>query len=93
MKLTDVQARFWSGNGRHGMGISLLCPLCRTENVSVPFANPIDGGAPAEGKGTLWDRTGETIETLTLHPSINAEGCCSNGCPGWHGWIKAGEVT
>jgi len=36
---------------------------------------------------TLWHREGETFDTLTLSPSIDAS---AFGC--WHGFITAGEI-
>ncbi|MGH9366245.1 MAG: DUF6527 family protein [Thermoanaerobaculia bacterium] len=61
--------------------------------------NPLDGGPPYKpgdtyrprpgqetGTEPLWRREGETFDTLTLTPSINAEGH-------WHGFIRNGEVT
>ncbi|HET7559245.1 MAG TPA: DUF6527 family protein [Limnochordia bacterium] len=35
--------------------------------------------------GTPWEVTGEP-PNLTVHPSIDAR-------PGWHGWLKNGELT
>jgi hypothetical protein len=87
------------GDNRHGMGLSFLCPVHRDHRLAVLFSNPIDGG-PA---GTLeegryaWQRTGETFETLTLGPSIDASAHShGNGqieTPCWHGFIVNGEVT
>lgn len=37
--------------------------------------------------GFLWRREGETFDTLTLHPSVDASPA---GC--WHGFIRNGEV-
>ncbi len=37
--------------------------------------------------GYLWQRTGDTFETLTLSPSINCE---ASGH--WHGFITDGEI-
>jgi hypothetical protein len=34
-----------------------------------------------------------TFETITLQPSVNAEGCCRENCRGWHGFITGGLVT
>lgn len=39
------------------------------------------------GMSTVWQRTGDTFENLTLFPSID----CSNSGH-WHGWITNGEV-
>lgn len=68
--------------------------------LGVWFVNPIDGGSPASEKTReftsngvrglmpLWTRTGDTFETLTLTPSINAE---ISGH--WHGYITNGETV
>jgi hypothetical protein len=38
--------------------------------------------------GFLWQRTGETFETLSLHPSIDA-----SPAGHWHGYITNGEAV
>lgn len=38
--------------------------------------------------GFLWQRQGETFETLTLSPSVDA-----SASGHWHGWVRNGEVT
>lgn len=38
--------------------------------------------------GFLWQRQGETFETLTLSPSVNA-----SASGHWHGWVRNGQVT
>lgn len=38
--------------------------------------------------GVVWQRTGETFETLTLTPSVDA-----SASGHWHGFVRAGEVT
>lgn len=96
MKLTDLEPRWgreWTPEGtpeRHGQSINFLCPCGSGHVVSVPFANPIDGGAPMRG-GVYWERQGDTIETLTLTPSINNN--CGRGTPScWHGFIRNGMI-
>jgi hypothetical protein len=99
MKLTDLEPRslmdadivvggqvVHDGN-RDGMGVSFLCPHCRACRLGVFFANPIDGKSPSDD-GLLWQRTGETWDTLTLTPSIDTS---KHGH--WHGFITGGEVT
>lgn len=80
------------GEGRHGMGVIFDCPHCDGAiKVGGYFANPIDGGPPAppgEEPRPRWRRTGETFETLTLTPSIDA----SKGGH-WHGFVTNGQVT
>lgn len=82
------------------MGIKFLCPcrLCRANGVTIAvrFAQPVGGGAPSpdmadrvgNNKGLRWARTGETFETLSLSPSVDAS---SSGH--WHGFIGNGAVT
>lgn len=78
------------------MGVTFDCPCPRCQalapnarkNWYVPFANPIDGGEPLDRTKNLWQRTGETFETLTLSPSVDVS---KYGC--WHGHIQNGEIT
>lgn len=103
MKLVDLNARFTiDGDGRR-VGVRFACPMCLgtphknaagydlCSGISgVPFSNPLDG-APLDPRG--WQRTGETIATLTLYPSIwvnKGEG--PTRCE-WHGWVKNGEIS
>lgn len=84
---------------RHGMAVTFECPHCvlreqQTGNkhvcrLGVWFANPIDGLPPTDDKDVshLWQRTGETFDTLTLSPSIDAS---SDGH--WHRFIVNGVV-
>ena len=84
--------------GRTGMAVSFDCPHCvareratankRVERLAVWFANPLDGGPPTDDATHLWQRTGETFESLTLSPSIDAS---SDGH--WHGFVTNGLVT
>jgi hypothetical protein len=99
MKLTDLNPH-WTCDaiGRHGMGISFDCPVHREHRLAVAFANPVDGGAKMGGSNYWWVRSGETFETLTLQPSVDASGCeqIGNGMiqtPCWHGHIVNGVVT
>lgn len=95
MRLTDLDPGWCTTvEGRTGMGVSFRCP-CKPGcgiYLAVWFANPIDGGPPAPPDAMpkpRWQRTGDTFETLTLTPSIDA----SKGPePHWHGNIKGGEV-
>lgn len=98
MKLTDlnprgvVDAQIVIGGrpvrdeDRHGMGLSFECPHCREVRLAVFYANPIDGKPPSPDH-LLWQRTGDTYETMTLSPSIDA-----SASGHWHGHIQNGEV-
>lgn len=104
MKLVDLRP-VWVGAGgdgitladgspapeRHGVGVSFDCPCgaCGTQ-CFVPFNNPIDGGGVWDPTRSLWTRTGETFETLSLTPSIHRVPG-KGGC-GWHGFVTNGEV-
>lgn len=96
MKLIDCDPRWTKVSNldmgghpeRHGMGLSFTPPDSAVR-VNIWFKNPIDGGPPINEPGKqrcLWDRSGDTFETLTLHPSIDDS-------PRFHGWIRNGEVT
>jgi hypothetical protein len=77
-------------DNRHGMGITFDCPCCGGQTrLGVWIANPVDGGPPTDDADVShrWQRTGETFETLTLQPSIDA-----SGAGHWHGYITAGEI-
>ncbi len=63
-------------------GIRFACPCGSGHMQLVWFANPIGGGPPFIARG--WRRSGETLETLTLEPSI-ATGC-------WHGYVRGGRT-
>lgn len=99
MKLADLNPG-WLGAGgpgitragqpvpeRHGIGIVFDCPCGCDSPVHVLLKNPLDGGPAVRGE-PLWQRTGDTFETLTLHPSIRRIGGCQ-----WHGWVRDGEIT
>ncbi len=92
MRLADLNPTFLGaktkGGWRDGVGVELSCPCGCDRGLYVPFANPIDGGPSIEPRG--WQRTGDTFDTLTLHPSILRDKA-KGGC-GWHGWITNGEV-
>ena len=65
----------------------------------VWFENPIDGGPsldPTHHRAPLWKRRGETFETLSLQPAINAnERDPDTGAvvtQHWHGYITDGQL-
>lgn len=84
-------------DGRVGMAVSFECPHCvqrerstgdrRVQRLAVWFANPIDGLPPTDDAKILWQRSGDTFETLTLSPSIDAS---KEGH--WHGFIRNGSI-
>jgi hypothetical protein len=76
---------------RFGVGVVFDCPNGCGSPCYVPFANPLDGGPALESAHPIWQRTGETFETLTTTPSI-LRSKEKGGC-GWHGFITNGDVT
>ena len=77
--------------GRQGMGIMFDCPHCWSQKLGVWFANPLDGGIPAGPECAptpRWHREGDTFETLTLSPSVDA-----SAVGHWHGFITNGEIV
>lgn len=103
VKLVDLQPHWcgmngWSSPEQFFVGLTYLCPHCMTQRLGVMFANPIDPANLRERYGWTWDvgtaygqnvwqRTGDTFETLTLVPSVD---CSASGH--WHGTITNGEV-
>lgn len=78
-------------SGGWRLGVTFECPCCkgtsRATRLAVFFANPPDGGVPPSNRN-LWMREGDTFDTLTLTPSIDA-----SASGHWHGFIKGGQVT
>jgi len=66
------------------IGLMVRCPNCRMQ-FSAWFRNPIGDPVYQRRAEPVWDRKGETLETLTLSPSFMFVGHC-------HSWIKDGQV-
>ncbi len=86
MRLIELDPHWIAEEGRQGQGIHFECPHCRETRIGVYFKNPIDGGTPAKDR-LLWQRAGDTFETLTLTPSIDA-----SKFGHWHGHVTNGEI-
>ena len=70
--LSELNARFYGSGSRAGLGITFECPVHHDHRLAVPFANPLDGGpGEVEPGKPAWKRTGDTIQTLTLTPSVD----------------------
>lgn len=96
MRLSELHPDWYGWHGEAGrIGVTFDCPVhLLGHRVYVPFANPLEGRP--EVRNHLWQRVGETFETLTLTPSVNYQ-LYDNGQPRdptcWHGFITNGEVT
>lgn len=104
MRITQLNATFVGAGGpgitnadgspapeRKGVGLMMDCPCGNKdcEPLYVAFENPLDGGpAHANKHQPLWERTGDTVETVTLRPSILRVGSC-----GWHGYLTNGDIA
>lgn len=64
-------------------GLEIRCPNCNRVYAAW-FKQPI-GPGPAAERRVAWDRTGETLETLSLTPSFLAFDC-------YHSWIRDGKL-
>lgn len=95
---------FAGGRGRI-IGVIFDCPVDdgpgphrEGHRVAVLFANPPDDGAPhpadpdmiGDNAGKRWTREGESLETLTLSPSID---CTRSDAHCWHGHVRGGMVS
>lgn len=93
MKLVDLDAGFVSASTTDStrIGVHFLCPKCRQQQLYIPIN---DTTARCN-----WGHSGDTIETLTLTPSVDARHVNFDDdlvakpveCR-WHGWISNGET-
>ena len=104
-KITELDACFLSSGGhglmdnsgreiprRERVALSMLCPCGCKRIMIVPFENPDDGKGPFElNEVPKKFRTGDTLETLSLTPSIQRHKINGEGCE-WHGYITNGEA-
>jgi hypothetical protein len=94
LRLVDCNPRWIDhgvGDGRfHGRGIQFDCPEGHEHCWhSIPFTPALDGTASTGwySSGAVWQRTGDTFETLTLSASIarrpqhaSREAAIASGC-------------
>ena len=81
-------------------GIMFYCPKCQNHMVLVPFANPRNAPViPQEAFERIkfrWTFSGETLETVSITPSVDLSKDCSPhgdgqfGSCDWHGWVTNG---
>ena len=98
-----IGGRIVHDEDRVGMGVTFACPHCVALHPGEPlerggpiqflgvfFRNPVDGKPHTDDQDLdhLWTRTGDTFDTLTLSPSIDA-----SASGHWHGFITNGEIS
>jgi hypothetical protein len=68
-----------------------VCPSCPSgHGIIVQWQ-----GRSIYPSGVLWQRTGATLDDLTLAPSINCDVPLPDGTPSsckFHGWVRGGHV-
>lgn len=67
-----------TGGTRYGMGIEILCPghPYARHCVQMWFANPLDGGLPADD-WQLYHRRGATLDVLTIEGVVAVPDHCA----------------
>lgn len=96
MRLSELNPRWVTGLAFSvpiPVAVSFWCPHCMAARLHVPFRNPIDpegllANTNWQPPEPSWDRQGDTFDTLTLLPSVDAS---PRGH--WHGHITNGEVS
>jgi Family of unknown function (DUF6527) len=91
--LVELNPRWFGIYGAEGskVGVTFDCP-CGLDDcawggkIVISFKNPISGNPEPVSDEKLWQRTGETFESLTLAPSINCVGH-------WHGFLTNGVLV
>lgn len=90
MRLLELNPR-WFGLQRVRTGLTFLCPCCMQERLGVfftPYIN-LSGIEILDFKDQLhWNRTGDSFDTLSLSPSIDASHLKHR-----HGFITEGRIT
>lgn len=94
-KLTELEGEFVHIINRPEADVlCFICPVCEGGHSIMVSWNPpslYEGGA-------VWKKTGDSLENVTIHPSINCDvpvtingQVVPSGCK-FHGWVKSGWV-
>ena len=92
--LKELEGEICSLRGRPNKNDCLvfICPCCKGgHSIIVSWLPP-----SLFSSGAVWKKTGETIDNITIHPSINCDVPNNDGSPSYckfHGWVKSGVVT
>jgi hypothetical protein len=100
-KLVDCNPQ-WIDNGKwtgqsEGVkcGVSFDCPEGHPEcSLSIPFTPSLDGRDVKTWQinGSIWQRFGDTFETLTLMPSIRRIPVTGRDTCALHVFVKDGQI-
>lgn len=89
-KLTELDGEFFTIVGRPNEKdvLYFTCPLCPDgHGIMVSFKPP-----SLFPSGAVWQKTGETLEDVTISPSINCDVGPDSPCK-FHGWVRGGKVV
>jgi hypothetical protein len=79
VRLVDLEPKWIDRNGRTGLGVIFNCMIGHCcGRIRIYFTNPLDGGPawPVDDQNShRWTRTGDSFETLSMTPSVNADVC------------------
>ncbi len=94
-RLIDLAPRwFVLEEGGARVGLTFECPHCRAQRIGVVFHHRgheamddtyIRAHSPSTDR--IWTADGDTFETLTLSPSVDA-----SASGHWHGFVQNGEI-
>lgn len=96
MRLTELEPRWYVlEDGGPKVGLTFLCPHCKEQRIGVSFHHSgreamEDQYIKARSPSTdhIWSLTGDSFETMTLTPSVDA-----SATGHWHGFITNGEAA
>lgn len=77
---------FYLDTAKGAQGIQFHCPCDAGHDLLLWFANPLDAEVVPIHVTPMarWQRIGDSLDSLTLAPSVNAY------C--WHGFVKDGLI-
>lgn len=106
LPLADFNPRWLvDKDGRQGMGMSLRCPSCRLQRLSVWFSNPVDGLPAYPAQEIPPDATEEVRKRITAYNNrwgrtgedfstlSLSPSIDASGAGHWHGFITEGFVS